>query len=110
MTVAITRSGRSTSELGEWQHTRKTGKARRMLAIALVLEGWSREAAAEACGQNFRGRVHRYNTDGLKGLFNQARRNGPSPRLSAKQSPSSQDRPSCRDVREGPGGTQSRTG
>lgn len=109
MTVAITRSGRLTSELREWQQARKTRKAGRMLAMALVLGGWSREAAAEACAmdcQNFRGWAHRYNADGLKGLFNQARRNEPPPRLSAKQSPSSQDRPSCRDVREGPGGTQ----
>ena len=49
MTVAITRSGRLTSELREWQQARKTRKAGRMLAMALVLEGWSRETAAEAC-------------------------------------------------------------
>jgi hypothetical protein len=30
-------------------HTQDRKAARRMLAIALVLEGWSREAAAEAC-------------------------------------------------------------
>ena len=29
--------------------------------------------------------VHRYNADGLEGLFNQPRRNGPPPRLSAAQ-------------------------
>ena len=83
-----------------------------MLAIALVLEGWSREAAAEACAmdrKNLRDWVHRYNADGLKALFNKARRNGSPPRLSAEQSPSSQDRPSCQDARKGPDATQSRT-
>jgi transposase len=59
-----------------------------MLAIALVLEGWSREAAAEACAmdrQTLRDWVHRYNELGLEGLFDQRRRNGPRPRLSAEQ-------------------------
>jgi transposase len=59
-----------------------------MLAIALVLEGWSRKAAAEACAmdrQTLRDWVHRYNADGLEGLSNQPRRNGPLPRLSTEQ-------------------------
>ncbi len=59
-----------------------------MLAIALVLEGWSRDAAAESCAmdrQTLRDWVHRYNADGLEGLFNQPRRNGPLPRLSTEQ-------------------------
>jgi transposase len=89
MTVMITRSDLSTSELREAAaRTQDAKPARRMLAIALVLEGWSREAAAEACAmdrQTLRDWVHRYNTDGLEGLFNQARRNGPRPRLSAEQ-------------------------
>lgn len=89
MTVAITRSDRSTSELREAAAGTQDAKAaRRMLAIALVLEGWSREAAAEACAmdrQTLRDWVHRYNADGLEGLFNQPRRNGPPPRLSAEQ-------------------------
>lgn len=45
--------------------------ARRMLALALVLEGWSREDAATATGmdrQTLRDWVHRYNTEGLDGL------------------------------------------
>jgi len=48
-----------------------------MLAIALVLDGWSREAAAEACAmdrQTLRDWVHRYNAEGLDGLFNLPRR------------------------------------
>lgn len=44
-----------------------------MLAIALVLDGASRTEAAEACGmdrQTLRDWVHRYNDDGIAGLFN----------------------------------------
>lgn len=44
---------------------------RRLLAIALVLEGSSREAAASACGmdrQTLRDWVHRYNERGPAGL------------------------------------------
>jgi putative transposase len=89
MTVAITRSDLSASELREAAARLQDAKAaRRMLAIALVLEGWSREAAAEACAmdrQTLRDWVHRYNADGLEGLFNQPRRNGPPPRLSAER-------------------------
>jgi transposase len=51
--------------------------ARRMLAIALILEGKDRKTAAEACGmdrQTLRDWVHRYNAEGLAGLEN---RNGP---------------------------------
>ena len=47
--------------------------ARRMLAIALVLEGVDRATAAETCGmdrQTLRDWVHRYNADGLFGLVN----------------------------------------
>jgi len=54
--------------------TQDAKAARRMPAIALVLEGWSREAAAEACAmdrQTLRDWVHRYNAEGLEGLFNQ---------------------------------------
>ena len=47
--------------------------ARRMLAIALVLEGVDRATAAETCGmdrQTLRDWVHRYNAEGLAGLVN----------------------------------------
>lgn len=57
----------------------------RMLAFALVLEGWSRDAAAEACPierQKLRDWVHRFNASALDGLHNQAPRFGPPPRLS----------------------------
>jgi len=68
--------------------TQDAKAARRMLAIALLLEGCSREAAAEACAmdrQTLCDWVHRYNALGLAGLFDRPRRNGPQPRLSAEQ-------------------------
>ena len=43
--------------------TQDAKAARRMFAIALVLDGWSREAAAEPCArdrQTLRDWVHRY--------------------------------------------------
>ena len=52
---------------------RDSKAARRMLAIALVLEGADRTSAAEACGmdrQTLRDWVHRYNDEGLAGLVN----------------------------------------
>lgn len=64
MTVAITRVERSAADLREAAAaTRDAKAARRMLAMALLLEGWSREAAAEACAmdrQTLRDWVHRY--------------------------------------------------
>lgn len=47
--------------------------ARRMLALALILEGSDRKTAAETCGmdrQTLRDWVHRYNAEGLSGLAN----------------------------------------
>jgi transposase len=89
MTVAITRLDASASELREAAAgTDDAQAARRMLAIAMVLDGWSRNAAAEACAmdrQTLRDWVHRYNASGLDGLFNLPRRNGPLPRLSEEQ-------------------------
>jgi transposase len=88
MAVAITREDLSAAELRHAAaRTRDANAVRRMLAIALVLEGRSREAAAEACGmdrQTLRDWVHRYNADGLDGLANR-RAPGPTPRLSAER-------------------------
>ena len=67
--------------------SRDANAARRMLAIALVLDGHSREDAAASCGmdrQTLRDWVHRYNAEGLAGLANR-RAPGPAPRLSAEQ-------------------------
>jgi transposase len=88
MAVAITREGLSAADLRrEAARSRDANAARRMPAIALVLDGHSREAAAEACGmdrQTLRDWVHRYNAEGLAGLVNR-RAPGPAPRLSAEQ-------------------------
>src|ERR1700761_3099466 len=89
MTVAITRLAMSAAELRSVAaRTQDAKAARRMLAIGLVLEGWSREAAADACAmdrQTLRDWVHRYNADGVEGLFNPPGRNVPAPRRSAEQ-------------------------
>ena len=88
MTVAVTRK-----ELGADGLRREAGRcrdaraARRMLALALVLEGAPREDAARAAGmdrQTPRDWVHRYNAEGLEGLSDR-RRPGPRPRLSPEQ-------------------------
>src|SRR5919204_3534115 len=77
MTVAVTRK-----ELGADGLRREAGRCRdaratrRMLALALVLEGRSREAAARAAGmdrQTLRDWVHRYNAEGVEGLRDRPR-------------------------------------
>lgn len=89
MTVAITRLELTAADLrAAAARTQDARASRRMLAIALLLEGRSREAAAEACAmdrQTLRDWVHRYNASGLDGLYNQARRSGPLPKLSDEQ-------------------------
>ena len=64
------------------------GAARRMLALALVVEGRSRQEAASSCGmdrQSLRDWVHRYNAAGLAGLSNK-RAPGSTPKLDKEQS------------------------
>jgi len=62
--VAITRTELTAAELrGVAARARDADAVRRMLALALVLEGHSRRDAAEACGmdrQTLRDWVHRY--------------------------------------------------
>src|SRR5215831_3638361 len=73
--------------------------ARRMLALALVLEGKSRGEAATSGGmdrQTLRDWVHRYNAEGLKGLRNRVAP-GAKPRLSLEQ-----QREVAELVRQGP--------
>ena len=88
MTVAITRDGLGAGDLRrEAVRCRDANAARRMLALALVLEGHSREAAARHAGmdrQTLRDWVHRYNAEGLAGLCNR-RHVGPKPRLTPEQ-------------------------
>lgn len=67
--------------------SRDAQAARRMLALALVLEGHTRTDAAEVCGmdrQTLRDWVHRYNDFGLPGLSDRVPP-GSKPRLSPEQ-------------------------
>lgn len=67
--------------------TRHADQARRLLALALVMEGASRTDAARACGmdrQTLRDWVHRYNALGIDGLVDR-KPPGPLPRLTAQQ-------------------------
>jgi transposase len=88
MAVEVTRRDLSADSLRRAAaHSREASAARRMLAIALVLEGYPRQEAAEMCGmdrQTLRDWVHRYNAAGLVGLSNRVAP-GPTPRLSAEQ-------------------------
>jgi transposase len=88
MTVAITRDEASAGDLRrEAARCRDAAAARRMLALALVLEGHSREEAARHAGmdrQTLRDWVHRYNAEGLAGLRDRPRP-GPKPRLTPEQ-------------------------
>jgi transposase len=86
--IAVTRKELSAAELRSAAgKTRDARAARRMLAIAPVLEGMDRETAARTCGmerqtlrgeedqETVRGTVsptngHRYNAEGLSGLVN----------------------------------------
>lgn len=72
--VTITRMDLTAAELRRAAvRSRDAKAARRMLAIALVLEDVDRKTAAESCGmdrQTLRDWVHRYNVEGLAGLLN----------------------------------------
>jgi transposase len=80
--IAITRRELTATELrAAAAKSRDAQAARRMLAVALVLEGVDRKTAAETCGmdrQTLRDWVHRYNSEGLAGLSN--RRGAPRSR------------------------------
>jgi transposase len=86
--VAITRLELTASELRRSaQREKNSTAARRMLALALVLEGTDRRKAAESCGmdrQTLRDWVHRYNAEGLAGLRSR-KPPGPSSKLTAQQ-------------------------
>ena len=72
--VPVTRLDRSAFDLRrEASRCNDGAVVRRLLAIALVLEGRPRTEAAEACGmdrQTLRDWVHHYNEEGLDGLAN----------------------------------------
>ena len=87
--IEITRQDLSISQLrAEAARTADAAKqARRILAIAMVLDGHSRLLAAQASAmdrQTLRDWVHRYNADGLAGLADRPRP-GRQPRLAEAQ-------------------------
>src|SRR5881397_734326 len=88
MTIAITRREPGAGELRrEAARCRDARAARRMLALAPVPEGSSREEAARHAGmdrQTLRDWVHRYNAEGLPGLRDRPR-SGRRPRLTPEQ-------------------------
>lgn len=88
MTVAITRMEHTAAELR--RHAAgpvDASVARRLLALALVLDGHKREDAARSAGmdrQTLRDWVHRYNANGVAGLGDRHGGGAPS-RLSLEQ-------------------------
>ena len=88
MTIAITRREPGAGDLRrEAARCRDAASSRRMLALALVLEGSSRAEAARHAGmdrQALRDWVHRYNAEGLAGLRDRPR-SGRKPRLTPEQ-------------------------
>jgi transposase len=98
--ISITRLDYTAAELRrEAKRTDDADAARRMLALALVLEGKSRAEAAKSCGMDLQilcDWVHRYNAEGLQGLHNRTAP-GAKPRLSSEQ-----EREVAELVRKGP--------
>src|SRR3954468_22086884 len=88
MTVGITRHELSAGDLRrEARRCRDGAASRRMLALALVLEGASREEAARHAGMDRRPRgdwVRRYSAEGVAGLRDRPR-SGRRPRLTPEQ-------------------------
>jgi transposase len=72
LAVALTRSELTPAQLRSAAcASEEPAQVRRLLAIALVLEGVPRQQAAEQCGmdrQTLRDWVHRYNESGVAGL------------------------------------------
>ena len=88
MTVAITRMEYNAADLRDLAvKTRDVAQSRRLLAIAMVLDGDSREDAARQAGmdrQTLRDWVHRFNDLGVDGLISRCAP-GPTPKLTAAQ-------------------------
>ncbi len=89
MAIAITRGDLDASGLRSAAARSKDAAASpRMLALALVLEGATRAAAAQAAGmdrQTLRDWVHRYNERGLDGLKTLPNPGGPPCKLTPEQ-------------------------
>jgi len=88
MALEITRTEFTAKELRSLaRRCQDTRQARRLLALALVLEGFSREDAARAAGmerQTLRDWIPRYNAEGVDGLIDRPR-SGRPPRLKEAQ-------------------------
>ena len=101
MTIAITRTDLDARGLrAAAGRIKDVAAARRMLALALVLEGRNRTGAARAAGmdrQTLRDWVYRYNAQGLQGLTNRSNHGGPKRKPTAAQEAAVADR-----VRAGP--------
>src|SRR5476649_2703721 len=86
--VAITRCDLTSSDLrAAAAREKNSAAARRILALAMVLDGANRTQAAQTCGmdrQTLRDWVHRYNAEGLTGLHDLTPP-GPKPKLTAEQ-------------------------
>src|SRR5258708_16719894 len=86
--IAITRLDLTASGLrAASRRAKNVSAAHCMLCLARVLDGSDRKTAAEACGmdrQTLRDWVHRYNAEGLRGLYD-LKRPGARPKLTAEQ-------------------------
>ena len=86
--IAVTRTDLPPAGLREEASRSKDARVtRRLLAIAMVLDSHSRDAAAQACAmdrQTLCDWVHRYNESGVHGLADRPHP-GPQPRLTGEQ-------------------------
>jgi transposase len=86
--VRIIRADLTAAKLRAAGGREKDGSAaRRMLALAVVLDGADRRTATETCSmdrQTLRDWVHSYNAEGLRGLHD-LKTPGPKPKLTAEQ-------------------------
>jgi transposase len=86
--IEITRKELTSDDLRRQARRARSAEAgARMLALANVLEGKSREESATLAGmtrQTLRDWVHRYNDRGLDGLYN-GKKTGAKPKLTAAQ-------------------------
>ena len=110
MAIAITSTEHDAAGLRRAASCSKDANAaRRMLALALVMEGRSRAEAAQSCGmdrQTLRDWVHRFNQEGLAGLSD---RKPPSPLAKPRLSPEHQAELAAL-VRSGPSGPERSVG
>ena len=86
--ITITNQDHTASDLRRLMSKHKDGPVvRRLMALALILEGKSRTEAARQSGmerQTLRDWVHRYHAEGLAGLSSRVGA-GPAPRLNEAQ-------------------------